>query len=148
MLEFVDRTDDGGYFFVSRKIVQNSGRIMISRLDRHFNVIWKKQTEINTAITSVNAAAVTKKGEYVMLHGPRAVGKSTRMLQACDDLEPQYHCLNVDITLADRGGNLDMFWKSFSDICMEKQSPQLSVSVDLPPGPYSVKSGTQTITRG
>lgn len=64
---------------------------------------------VPTTETNLELYERIEKGEYVMLHGPRAVGKSTRMVQACDDLNTQYHCLNVDITLADRGGNLDSF---------------------------------------
>lgn len=51
--------------------------------------------------------------EYVMLHGPRAVGKSTRMLQACDDLASTYHCMNVSLHEVLRHGVTE-FWESLS----------------------------------
>lgn len=89
-----------------------SGQINKAARGNHFVV--------PTTETNLELYERIKKGEYVMLHGPRAVGKSTRMVQACDDLKTQYHCLNVDITLADRGGNLNSFWNSFSDILQGK----------------------------
>lgn len=64
-------------------------------------------------------------GDYVMLHGPRSVGKSTRMLQACDDLASEFHCMNVSLHDVDTS-NVSEFWKSLSLSLVGKYS-QLGV---------------------
>ena len=74
---------------------------------------------IETTSSNEELYAKIHAGDYVTLHGPRAVGKSTRMLQACDDLSLKFHCMNVslhDIEVA----NPQDFWESLSQSLVNK----------------------------
>jgi hypothetical protein len=71
LLSFIKQTDDGGYFLLSSSYsspqkTDKAQYLIISRLDRHFGIIWRKKTKINTTFTTIRCVAVTKNGNYVI----------------------------------------------------------------------------------
>jgi hypothetical protein len=76
---------------------------------------------VETTTTNKDLYRKIVAGNYIMLHGPRAVGKSTRMLQACDNMSHQFNCMNVslhDINIA----SPSEFWRSLSRCLVNKYS--------------------------
>jgi hypothetical protein len=64
-IDFITQTDDGGYFLVNTKYAKSKS-YTISRLDRHFNLIWKKTPNFESDLITFFSVATTKKGEYIL----------------------------------------------------------------------------------
>ncbi|CAB5352550.1 unnamed protein product [Rhizophagus irregularis] len=73
---------------------------------------WERENVyyVNPINQSKELIDLIHKGEYVLLHGPRASGKSTRTLQIMDYLEEEgYVCIYV--VFGDLTVDVDLFWE-------------------------------------
>ncbi|KAF9170801.1 hypothetical protein BGX20_008483 [Mortierella sp. AD010] len=73
---------------------------------------------VDPADLSKNLDLITniKEGKYVLMHGARASGKSTRTWRVMEELQGSgYFCLYVTLTGVNFTGNTDEFWLSFGN---------------------------------